>query len=108
MRAAFLLLLIFGVFGPCFAYAAGSNAKKEDVEKFYRPVTSKDLVTKLPPRIDKDKLLDTGTAFFSDQNGGCPDTISIGSVDSETDIFGDVNIDVYIGNDVYINCGGLQ
>ena len=101
------LLLLLTFFFVCPESSSASSANNTNVDKFYRPAKSNDLVTKLAPRIDHDKLLDGNSALFTSENGGCPEQILIGSVDEDADIFGDVDIDVYIGNDVFIDCGGL-
>jgi len=92
------LLLLYGIFP--------ATANSLDVDGFFRPVTSRDLVTKLPPRLDLDRNFDRDTISLDSQNGACPDEILIGSVDENTDVFGDIEIDVFIGDDVFINCGG--
>lgn len=80
------------------AYSQGQNP-----ETFYRPIKSTDLHTKLPPRSNQDKRFDENTeALFG--NNGCPDEINIGSISEDADIFGDVDIDVFVGNDVFIDC----
>ena len=89
------------------AIAGASSANNTNVDKFYRPVKSNDLVTKLPPRLNQDKNFGRNSAFFSSENQGCPEEINIGSVDEDTDIFGDIDIEVYIGDDVFIDCAGF-
>jgi len=62
------------------------------------------LAVKLPPRIDSDE---TGKNETTAIDGGCPDSISIGSVPDGTTVNGDVDIEVVITEDIYIRCGGL-
>ena len=85
-------------------FALPSFAQKGDVEAFYRGVKQSDLYAKLPPRVDVERNFDNNVQFSS-ENQGCPEEINIGSVDENTDIFGDVEIEVFIGNDVFIDCG---
>lgn len=99
MKIQFLLAILLL---PVLIQEARASAQK-DVEAFYRPVKSKDLVTKLPPRLDKS--FDRDSAAFTSETDGCPEKILIGSIDENADIFGDVNIDVYIGDEVFIDCG---
>lgn len=79
-------------------------------DQFYRPVSSRDLITILPPRVDQDKLLSENQEdflSFGGSGGGCPDEILIGSVDGDASIFGGVDIEVVINNDIIVDCGGL-
>lgn len=88
---------------------ASAEAQRASPDQFFRPVTSSDLVTKLPPRLNQNKLLAGNERDFLsfDGSGGCPETVLIGSVDGDTEVFGGVDIDVVIENDIIINCGGL-
>ncbi|HIF25101.1 MAG TPA: hypothetical protein EYG18_06485 [Micavibrio sp.] len=80
------------------AYSQGQNP-----DAFFRPVKSSDLVTKLPPRLDQDKRFDENTSASFGSNG-CPDEINIGSIPEDSDIFGDIDIEVIVGGDVFIDC----
>ncbi len=79
-----------------------SASKKGDIEKFYKPVTQKDLTVDLPERLDG--RFDTGDALFSG-NGGCPDEINIGSVTEDTTVIGSTDINVSIDGDIIVQCG---
>ena len=99
----FLLLVLFSMNSQAFAQFTSK-------EEFYRPVSAGDLNTRVAPRIDQDRLLSGGneTDFFSfSGSGGCPDTVLIGSVDGDSDVFGGVDIDVVVESDIIINCGRL-
>ena len=106
MKATLLSVLISGF---VFAGISPAFSQAQNPDQFYRPVKSKDLITKLPPRVDKEKLLsgNNGDFLSFDGNGGCPETVLIGSVDEDSDVFGSVDIDVVIENDIIIDCGGL-
>ena len=106
MKNYILIAALFVLSIPQTAFA-----QFESPDQFYRPVSSRDLVTKLPPRTDTDKLLSSDGSNFFDfdgNSGGCPESILIGSVDEDADVFGGVDIDVVIDSDITISCGGLR
>lgn len=103
--------LVLGLFVGVMAVSSVSAfAQQQGPDQFFRPVKSRDLITELPPRQDQDKTFSVNNSNFFDFDGrsnGCPETINIGSIDSDTDIFGNPRIDVVIENDIIIDCGGL-
>ena len=78
------LLMLF----LAFVFLSAPVKAQDSPDKFFRPVKSTDLVTKLPPRIDVEKNFDRDSAVFTSRDQGCPDEINIGSVDEDADIFG--------------------
>lgn len=91
----------------CYSQPALAQQKPNDgIERFYEPASSDKLVTILPKRQNNRSRFSDGTSFIDGQNG-CPDTIQIGSVDSDTPIFGNVDINVVLQNDIFIDCGDL-
>ncbi len=108
MKLYFLAIITLAALGFELSSAVAQQAGPD---AFFRPVTSGDLNTRLPPRLDQNRILTGGGSdsdFFSfSGNGGCPETVLIGSVDGDTEVFGGVDIDVVIENDIVINCGGL-
>lgn len=91
-----------------FVIAQQNAAAQEGPDEFYRPIQSRDLVTKLPPRVGVSKSFSGSESdFLSFQGDGCPETILIGSVDEDSDVFGGVDIDVVVESDIIIQCGGL-
>ena len=95
------------IFCTAFTIAIPQSYADQGPDAFFRPVTSKDLITFLAPRTNKDKLLDsyTNEDFLSFDGSGCPDNIYIGSIEDEADITGNVDINVNIDGDIYIKCG---
>lgn len=71
----------------------------EGIEDFYRPLRHGDLITKLPPRADHGNRQGD---FLSGE--GCPEDVLIGSVEQDTPVFGDIDIEVIIENDIFIEC----
>ena len=88
------------------AALAQGGGNRADLEKFYKPVTSKDLRTQLPPRLGAESRFDGNDALFSG-NGGCPDEINIGSVTGDESVFGGTDINVSIDGDIIVQCGGF-
>src|SRR5688572_13709083 len=97
-------VIIIGVM--LVAQAGLAEASKSELDKFYKPVKANDLVTILPSQVPDD-LGDSTSTFFSGDDSGCPDVISIGSVNSDTPVYGDVDINVVITSDIVVQCGGL-
>ena len=104
-----IIIFTFSIF--IMALPAKGWAQGEGPDQFFRPVTSNDLVTRLPPRANVDRRFSSDTSNFLDfdgRSGGCPDNVLIGSVDGDADVFGGVDIDVVVNSDIIINCGGLR
>ncbi len=82
------------------------NSPRQDVEGFYEPMTYNKIKNPVAPRINQKNLRQnadgSSSLFFSGQ--GCPNEISIGSVDTDTPIFGGIDIEVVINNDITIVC----
>lgn len=98
-----VFLTLMAVDSISVSYAEPSAS--QNVEEFYRPISHRDLYTRLPPRLEDTTLGGDNSLDFFSESSDCPDTIMIGSVDSETDVFGSVDIDVYIDSDISIRCG---
>ncbi len=98
---AFILLV-----STSTAVMAQGGGNRADVERFYKPVTSKDLRTQLPPRLGAESRFDGNDAFFTG-DGGCPDQINIGSVTDGSSVFGGTDINVSIDGDIIVQCGGF-
>ena len=96
-----LLALLAGGGGPAHAQSGNPNG---DLDSFYRPVGSGDVIAKLPPRFDSgNSRFGFDERSFLTGSGGCPQEISIASIDEEQ-VFGNVNIEVVIEKDIFIQC----
>ena len=92
---------------PASISHAQEHSERQNLDKFYKPMEHKDIMTFVAPRRSQensDNLSNssTGSGFFS--GGGCPETIDIGSIDSDTPVFGSVDIEVVINSDITIVC----
>jgi hypothetical protein len=71
-------------------------------DEYYRSMTKNQLNYRLPSKsLSSDSL---GRQLGSFGSGNCPDQINIGGIPEGTDIFGNVDIDVVINQDIFIDC----
>lgn len=94
------LLLISATFLclSSFAHAQG------ELDSFYRPYQKNELNYRLRPYYDNDKY---STDLNSLRRNVCPDEINIGNISEDSKIFGNVDINIVIDEDVYIDCSGF-
>lgn len=95
-KSRLLLLISLFLFFPVNLYAQG------ELDSFYRPYSKNELDYRLRPYLpdasEREDYLD------SLRRQHCPDEINIGNISEDSRIFGNVDIEIIIDEDFYIDC----